>query len=118
MTRQPIASNLLLMSPDDNCLIARMLLAAGTLVVIDGVSVALPHSVSLGYKVARCALVPGDKVLRYGAIIGTVTMATPLGALIHTHNLESDYLPTCTLSQDGEHFSGSEKQGNTEGTTE
>ena len=49
------ASRLLLMSPEDNCLIARA------------------PSISNASPAASGALKAGDKVLRYGAIIGTVT---------------------------------------------
>lgn len=88
------APQLLLMSPEDNCLIVRTPLAAGAAVEIDGARVVLPEAVPLGYKVARTALAPGDKVLRYGAPIGTVTAPVARGAILHTHNLVSDYIPT------------------------
>ncbi|GGY14798.1 hydrolase [Massilia dura] len=96
MPEQPAhpAPQFLLMSPEDNCLIARTPLAAGDVADIDGAGVALPEAVPLGYKVARVALAPGDKVLRYGALIGTVTAPVARGAILHTHNLVSDYLPT------------------------
>jgi hypothetical protein len=102
------ASVLLLMSPEDNCLIARADLPAGARVDIDGQSVTLPQPVGIGHKVARRALSAGDKVLRYGAIIGSMTAPAAIGAHIHTHNLESDYLPTYTLTGDGHHFFASE----------
>jgi hypothetical protein len=101
------AGSLLLMSREDNCLIARVDLKAGDVAVIDGRAVTLPEDVRLGHKVARRILSPGDKVLRYGAIIGTATAPVAIGAHIHTHNLESDYIPTYTLEQDGHHFIGS-----------
>jgi altronate dehydratase small subunit len=101
------ASRLLLMSPEDNCLIARAPLAAGETLEIDGVPVILPEDVPLGYKVARGALKSGDKVLRYGAIIGTVTADVASGAMLHTHNLVSDYIPTYTLASDAHSFIGS-----------
>ena len=93
----PGAAPLLLMSPEDNCLIARVDLQAGATVAIDGRDVSLPGPVHLGHKVARRDLRPGDKVLRYGAIIGTATAPIAIGAHIHTHNLESDYIPTHTI---------------------
>ena len=99
-----LSASLLLMSSDDNCLIARTPLKAGAAVVIDGQRHTLPQDVLLGHKLARRALQPGDKVLRYGAIIGSVTEPVAPGAHIHTHNLESDYIPTFTLGQDGHHF--------------
>jgi hypothetical protein len=100
------AGRLLLMSPEDNCMIARTQLAAGLLVEIDGQPVTLPEAIQLGHKVARHALQLGDKVLRYGAPIGTITAPVPAGGHIHTHNLASDYIPTYTLAGDGRHFIG------------
>ena len=35
-------------------------------------------------------------VLKYGAVIGTATSDIGRGEHVHTHNLESDYLPTYT----------------------
>jgi len=89
-------ARLLLLSPDDNCLIAAARLAAGETVEIDGERVTLAQTVDLGHKLARRALAKDEKVLRYGAPIGHVTQAVARGAHLHTHNLESDYLPTYT----------------------
>lgn len=99
-------SALLLMSPEDNCLIARLELKAGATVTIDGRAVTLAQDVHLGHKVARGDLRPGDQVLRYGAIIGVATAPIAAGAHIHTHNLESCYIPTYTLGEGGHHFIG------------
>jgi len=104
----PAASPLLLMAPEDNCLIARTLLAAGAIVSIDGAQVTIGAAIPLGYKVARRLLQPGEKVLRYGAVIGTVTAPVAAGAMLHTHNLVSDYLPTYTLAVDGQTFIASQ----------
>jgi altronate dehydratase small subunit len=106
-TTAPDAPRLLLMSPEDNCLIARTTLAAGDVVAIDGAAVIVPEAIPLGYKVARSALRPGDKVLRYGALIGTVTADVAPGAMLHTHNLVSDYIPTYTLGEGAHSFIGS-----------
>jgi len=100
------SGRLLLMSPEDNCMIARTDLPAGLVVEIDGAPVTLPEAVRLGHKVARRALAIGDRVLRYGAPIGTMTAPAAPGAHIHTHNLASDYIPTYTLASDGRHFIG------------
>jgi len=97
-------SSLLLMSAEDNCMIARTALAKGDTVVIDGQAVTLSQNILIGHKVARRALAVGDKVLRYGALIGSITAPVGIGEHIHTHNLESDYIPTYTLGQDGHHF--------------
>lgn len=97
-------SSLLLMSPEDNCMIARTALAKGDTVTIDGQAVTLSQNILIGHKVARRALAVGEKVLRYGALIGSITVPVGIGEHIHTHNLESDYIPTYTLGQDGHHF--------------
>ncbi len=87
---------LILLTPQDNCLIAAARLDAGSEVMIEGERVTLAKTIDLGHKVARRALVQDEKVLRYGAVIGHVTEAVARGAHLHTHNLESDYLPTYT----------------------
>ncbi|WP_144112913.1 UxaA family hydrolase [Paraburkholderia sp. BCC1886] len=89
-------SRLILLSPDDNCLIAGARLEAGTTLDIEGERLTLGKTIELGHKVARRDLAQDDKVLRYGAVIGHVTEAVARGAHLHTHNLASDYLPTYT----------------------
>lgn len=95
--RQPNTdARLILLSPEDNCLIAAGRLDAGEAVEIEGERVALAKTIELGHKVARRALSKDEKVLRYGAVIGHVTGPVARGEHLHTHNLESDYLPTYT----------------------
>ncbi|MBB5189804.1 hypothetical protein HNQ50_000514 [Silvimonas terrae] len=90
---------LLLIGPQDNCLIVCAPLAAGESVLVEGVPVTLPQAVAIGHKLARTAIATGQKVLRYGAIIGSATQPIAQGEHIHTHNLASDYLPTYTLEE-------------------
>ena len=89
-------ARLILLSPQDNCLIAGARLEAGTQVEIEGERVTLAKAIDLGHKVARGAIRKDEKVLRYGAVIGHVTETVARGEHLHTHNLESDYLPTYT----------------------
>ncbi|MGN6650130.1 UxaA family hydrolase [Trinickia sp.] len=93
----PLDPRLLLLSPEDNCVIATTTLAAGTALTLEGERVVLTATVVLGHKLARHALSAGDKIFRYGAPIGHVTRDVARGEHLHTHNLESDYLPTYTL---------------------
>jgi hypothetical protein len=88
---------LVLLAPEDNCLVVAQALHAGDRVAIDGESVAVAKAVGVGHKLARRAIARGDKVLKYGAIIGTASAPIAPGEHIHTHNLQSDYLPTYTL---------------------
>jgi hypothetical protein len=84
----------LLTHPQDNCLIACAPIAAGArLHTLDG-ELVVAQPIALGHKIARRALHAGDKVLRYGAVIGSVTRDVAAGEHLHTHNLRSDYLPT------------------------
>lgn len=87
---------LILLSPEDNCVIVARDLAAGTTVLLEGTPVTLPYAIATGHKLARRALAPEDKVLRYGAVIGHVTGRVERGEHLHIHNLVSDYIPTYT----------------------
>ncbi|WP_424061512.1 UxaA family hydrolase [Paraburkholderia sp.] len=89
-------ARLILLSPQDNCLIAGARLEAGTQVEIEGERVTLVKTIDLGHKVARAVIRKDEKVLRYGAVIGHVTEDVARGEHLHTHNLESDYIPTYT----------------------
>lgn len=91
---------LLLLRPEDNVVCVCADLAAGDSVTIDDASVTLTDDAPVGFKLARRDLAPGDKVLKYGAPIGSVTQPIARGAVVHTHNLKSDYLPTFTLTGD------------------
>ncbi len=87
---------LILLTPQDNCLIAAARLETGWRIEIEGECVTLATTIDIGHKVARQRLERDAKVLRYGAVIGHVTGTVERGAHLHTHNLESDYLPTYT----------------------
>lgn len=89
---------LVLLAPEDNCVVAACALAPGEAVEIDGRRFAVAGEITIGHKLARRALDPGEKVIKYGAIIGHATAAIPPGAHIHTHNLASDYIQTYTLA--------------------
>ena len=102
---RPIDTRLVLLSPSDNCLIACTSLAAGTPVQLEGGICLLAQDVALGHKIARRPLVAGEKVIKYGAVIGSLQATVAAGDTIHTHNLISDYTPTYTLDE-GQTFVG------------
>ncbi|QQB32449.1 UxaA family hydrolase [Achromobacter deleyi] len=100
MTRQAtLDPQLLLISPEDNCLIVRHALPAGARVQLEDGSAVIAAPLGLGHKLARRAMPAGEKILKYGAIIGSLTAAVAAGDHIHTHNLDSDYTPTYTLEE-------------------
>ena len=67
----------------DNVIIALADLGAGT--VTDGLT--LPHAVPRGHKIAANAIAAGERVIRYGQVIGVATEGIAAGGHIHTHNL-------------------------------
>jgi hypothetical protein len=85
---------LLILAPEDNVCIACRDLDAGADLLIDGAAVRLDQPVPTGHKLARRAIEAGEKVLKYGAPIGSARHAIAPGAYVHTHNLKSDYIPT------------------------
>ena len=82
------------LAPGDNVAVACATLEAGTTLLIDGAEVVLDRRVTTGHKVARRPIRAGEKVVKYGAPIGSATRDIAPGAHVHTHNLKSDYIPT------------------------
>ena len=73
MTRQAtLDPQLLLISPEDNCLIVRRALPAGARVQLEDGSAVIAAPLGLGHKLARHAMPAGEKILKYGAIIGSL----------------------------------------------
>ena len=80
--------------PDDNVCVATRPLTAGTEIVCGTARFTLSAACPLGAKLALVALTAGDKVIKFGEPIGSLTADVQVGDYIHTHNLESDYLHT------------------------
>ncbi|QAY76712.1 UxaA family hydrolase [Sphingosinicella sp. BN140058] len=85
---------LLLLDEGDNVLVCTRPIAAGDQFLIDGRLHAAQVAIPVGHKVARHALAAGDKVLKYGAPVGSANRPIAAGEWIHLHNLDSDYIPT------------------------
>ena len=90
-------SRLLLLFEGDNVLVARMRIRAGESVLVEGAGVTLVADLPLGHKLARRAIAAGEKIVKYGAPIGTATEAIAVGTPVHVHNVKSDYTPTYHL---------------------
>lgn len=87
---------LLLLHPNDNVLVARRAVQANEVVEIGGERLTVPGPIPLGHKVARTAMLPGTRVLKYGAAIGSMTAPVRAGEHVHMHNMKSDYLASHT----------------------
>jgi hypothetical protein len=80
--------------PDDNVCVATRPLPVGSEIVCGDVSFRIGESRPLGAKLALKEMQTGDKVIKFGEPIGSLTTDVDVGDYIHTHNLESDYLHT------------------------
>ena len=87
-----LLSPLILLDPRDNVLVCRRAILAGDRLIIDGRSVAASSDIAVGHKVARRPLAAGDKVVKYGAPIGSMREAAQAGGHVHMHNMRSDYI--------------------------
>jgi len=91
----------ILLHPDDNVLVCCRTVMVGETLSIDGDDVVIVQSVELGHKLARCALRAGDKVIKYGAPIGSMTADASAGGWVHMHNMKSDYIGAHTRRASG-----------------
>ena len=91
-----------LLHPEDNILVLAAPIQAGQRLEIDGQSIVAAGGVAVGHKIARRALSVGDKVLKYGAPIGSMTAAVAPGEHVHMHNMKSDYIASHTRQATGE----------------
>lgn len=96
-TQRPTDPRLIHLAPEDNVCAAATHLEAGQSVLFQGRPIRLADPIPTGHKVAVAPIAVGEKVLKYGAPIGSATQDIHPGQYVHTHNLKSDYLPTYTL---------------------
>ncbi|WP_156025830.1 aldo/keto reductase [Sphingomonas phyllosphaerae] len=89
---------LILLHPDDNVMICVAPIAAGDLLPVSGGTIPAREGVTVGHKIARHPLNAGDKVIKYGAPIGSMTDAAAAGQWVHMHNMKSDYIASHTRS--------------------
>ena len=76
-----------LLNPADNVCIATGNLDGGAKITVGPHRVTLTGGVKLGHEIALQNLNVGDRVLRYGQIIGFATQPVLAGDWIHTHNI-------------------------------
>lgn len=93
-----IDPRLLLLSPKDNVLVVRAALEAGETVRLEAGRVSMGPRIGLGHKLARVPIAKGEKIIKYGAPIGSASADIAPGEHVHLHNLQSDYTPTYALA--------------------
>lgn len=96
-------SRLILLHPDDNVLICVSAIQTGDVLPVSGGTIPAREGIAIGHKIARLPLRTGDKVIKYGAPIGSMTAPVAAGQWVHMHNMKSDYISshTRTALEDG-----------------
>jgi altronate dehydratase small subunit len=97
MTDPTTDPRLILLDARDNVLVARAAIAQGVTLLIDGQPCTLNTTVSMGHKLARHPIASGDKIIKYGAPIGSATAAISPACHVHLHNMKSNYTATHSL---------------------
>ncbi|HZU25443.1 MAG TPA: altronate dehydratase family protein [Bryobacteraceae bacterium] len=93
IAKLPTAENAALhLNPADNVAIARVPLAAGQTVRIEGREILVEEAIPAGHKIALAPIEPGAPVLRYGQVIGRARAPIGPGRHVHTHNLAFEEL--------------------------
>lgn len=95
--RVELSSNLIQIHPGDNIASLTRSIEAGSELKIGAETTTTDEVLGLGHKIAIQPIGKGEKVIKWGAPIGSATESIPPGAHVHLHNMKSDYLPTYTL---------------------
>lgn len=82
----------ILLHSDDTVVVCVRPVATGEAVRFDGGELVVTGDVGTGHKLARIAGRSGDKVIKYGASIGSLIEPVQPGDWVHLHNMKSDYI--------------------------
>jgi len=103
---QQTDDRVLLMAPDDNVAVAKFDMEAGTRLNVQDTAIVLNAQILIGHKFAFKPVKKGETIVKYGAPIGIATQDIAPGEYMHIHNVASDYIPTYTLDEGHEFFTG------------
>ncbi|MBD1556655.1 UxaA family hydrolase [Vibrio sp. S9_S30] len=89
-------ASVILLKEDDNVFIACRELHPQEVVTAEGSEQAtkVKQLTPVGFKIARLALKKGSLIVKYGVPIGRCSADVEAGELVHTHNLQSQYIPS------------------------
>ena len=84
--------NALALHPKDNVATAIRQLESGQSVIIkngqNNIDIILLETINIGHKFALCDIEPGEKIIKYGEVIGQATTRINKGEHVHVHNVE------------------------------
>ena len=93
-------SGLLRIAEQDNVFVLMRRLSIGERLQLCGRTVVCETPLELGHKIAARDIAAGEKIVKYGAPIGSAVRDIAPGEHVHLHNVQSDYIPTYTLERD------------------
>lgn len=73
--------------PSDNIAVARVPIAAGQELKVDGVTIPVLDPIPAGHKVALRRIGSGESIVRYGQVMGRARLLIDPGRHVHTHNV-------------------------------
>lgn len=73
----------------DNCATTLEDLPQGTQIKLLEKTIVITQKIQMGHKFALNDISKGDKIIKYGEIIGITTVDVKKGEWIHTHNIKS-----------------------------
>jgi altronate dehydratase len=76
----------------DNCATSLEEIPQDTQITLSEKTIVINQKILLGHKFALNNISKGDKIIKYGEIIGIATLDIQEGEWIHTHNIKSAYL--------------------------
>ncbi len=85
-----------LLNMEDNIFVCCERVLAGVELLLEDKLVRVNTNIDIGHKIARKILSPGEKIIKYGAAIGSATDVIGVGEHVHMHNVKSDYIPSHT----------------------
>lgn len=77
------------MSKEDNVAVAMVELPAGKTLDLDGKPLKILQKIDFGHKFAIRDIKKGEKIMKYGEVIGVAGSDIRLGEHVHVHNVES-----------------------------
>lgn len=81
--------NVFQIHPHDNVVVAVDAVAKGSVVTAGGKTFTVCQDIPAGHKVALQPIAKGEDVIKYGFPIGTAKADIPVGAWVHTQNVQS-----------------------------
>lgn len=77
---------------EDNCATALVDISHDTELEVNDEIIKINQNIPLGHKFALKNIKKGEKIIKYGQIIGIATEDISVGDWLHTHNITSHYL--------------------------